>query len=87
MKCIPAECIINHQDIVPGIVDDCFPLPDKDPKKDFDTKLAKSLIATKTESLYIHHIEVVGSPKVEEAISKTLAQMFCNKKMSGVGMK
>ena len=73
--------------MIPGIVGDYFPKPDKDPKKDTDNKIAKPLVPIKTDPLYLHHIEVVGSQRVEDQICKTLAQMFCDKKMSGTGMK
>ena len=38
-------------------------------------------------NLFIHNIEVVGSAKIEDFLCKTLAKMFCDKKMTGHGLR
>jgi hypothetical protein len=37
-------------------------------------------------NLFIHNIEVVGSVKIEDFLCRTLAKMFCDKKMTGQGL-
>ena len=36
--------------------------------------------------MFIHNIEVVGSVKIEDFLCRTLAKMFCDKKMTGQGL-
>jgi len=73
--------------VVPGLVGESFPAPDKDPKRDNDPKFSKALTLLSPINFFIHNIEVVGSSKVEDFLCKTLAKMFCDKKMSGHGMR
>ena len=71
---------------VPGIEKDTFPQLDKDYRRDNDPKFKKAPVSIiKATPLFIHNIEVVGNPKVEDEICLTLAKMYCDKNMSGEG--
>jgi hypothetical protein len=84
---IPGESIINKEAVVPGLVGEKFPAPNKDPKKDNDPKFYKPVPLNKPVNMFIHNIEVVGSRKIEDFLCKTLAKMFVDKKMNGQGIK
>ena len=43
IKLIPGESIINKDAVVPGILGEKFPAPDKDIKRDNDPKFSRSL--------------------------------------------
>ena len=87
IKLIPGESIISKDAAVPGILGEKFPAPDKDIKKDNDPKFSRPLSLAKSENLFIHNIEVVGSRKIEDFICKTLGKMFVDKRMNGAGMR
>jgi|TARA_B110000285_G_scaffold229507_1_gene294349 hypothetical protein len=87
-KLIPGECIITREAVIPGLVGECFPVPDKDVKKDNDAKYSKNMLSlAKPINLFIHNIEVVGSRKVEDFMCKMLASMYVDKKASGRGLR
>jgi hypothetical protein len=87
-KLIPGECIVTKEAVIPGLVGESFPMPDKDVKKDKDPKYSKNMLSlARPITLFIHNIEVVGSRKVEDFICKTLASMFVDKQASGRGMR
>ena len=90
---IPGECIITQEAMLPGLIGETFPAPDKDPKKDNaeDKDTAKwstkstALRMQEPSQLYIHNIEVVGSLKIEDFLTQTLAAMQCDKEKTGHG--
>ena len=41
---IPGECIITRESVIPGLLGEMFPQPDKDIKKDVDPKFNKALV-------------------------------------------
>jgi len=60
---------------------------DKKGDKTRDTGKDKPLKLIKPINLYIHNIEVLGSAKIDDFLCKTLAKMFCDKKMTGQGQR
>jgi len=78
---VPPNNFVTKTDIIPGLHKNTFPLPSKDPKSTNDVATSKT-----PRTLYVHNVEVCGSPKLEKELENAMARMYSKSKITTKGM-